>query len=143
MGKNEANRGRRDGLPKGKKEVAFELNGDSRRVFRVDPARTKWGREGKGEAGGRGGGGGLTRSYLLLRTSDFHWADASYLRSDLTPPLAHRHLDCSTPVSRRRTPDKQWLPYNCFYSSLNAKYSILFLLLDESVVRSSGNRLCK
>lgn len=54
VGKNEANRGRRDGLPKGKKEVAFELNGDSRRVFRVDPARTKWGRGGKGRGGGTG-----------------------------------------------------------------------------------------
>ena len=47
-----------------------------------------------------------------------------------------------TPVSRRRTPDKQWLPYNCFYSSLNAKYSILFLLLDGPVVRSSGRTDC-
>lgn len=41
-------------MPKGKKEVAFELNGDSRRVFRVDPARTKWGRGGKGRGGGTG-----------------------------------------------------------------------------------------
>lgn len=47
-----------------------------------------------------------------------------------------------TPVSRRRTPDKQWLPYNCFYSSLNAKYSILFLLLGGPVVRSSGRTDC-
>lgn len=55
-------------------------------VFRVDPARTKWGREGDGGRGRGGGGGGLTRSYLLLRTSDFHWADASYAsgRTDLT-----------------------------------------------------------
>lgn len=45
-GKNEADR---DGLQKGKKEVAFELNGDSRRVFRVDPARTKWGKKGEGK----------------------------------------------------------------------------------------------
>lgn len=101
------------------------------------------GLNGERKGRGRGGEGGLTRSYLLLRTSDFHWTDASCLRSDLTPLLTRRHLDCSTPVSRRRTPDKQWLPYNCFYSSLNAKYSILFLLLDGSVVRSSGNRLCK
>lgn len=40
------------------------------------------------------GEGGLTRSYLLLRTSDFHWTDASYLRSDLT---LSSHLGCSPP----------------------------------------------
>ena len=74
-------------------------------------------------------GSGLTRSYLLLRTSDFSWVGASLLI-----PLDPREPDWFAPVSRRRTPAKQWAPYNCFYSSLNAKYSILFLLLQRFVL---------
>lgn len=85
---------------------------------------------------------------------DFRWGRAAYLSAlsfELTRHLflpflhsyerrrsAARYPSRSTSVSPRRTPAKQWLPYNCFYSSLNAKYSILFLLLRVSSAERTG-----
>lgn len=83
-GKNEANRMVDEGKEEGcvRTEWRFALGFQGRSV---------------GLNGEREEGGELTRSYLLLRTSDFHWSDASYLWSDLTLSNLYRHLDSVHP----------------------------------------------
>lgn len=61
----------------------------------------------------------------LVFIAPYFWFSLNWCCRPICPDIPRAF----TPVSRRRTPAKQWLPYNCFYSSLNAKYSILFFLL--------------